>query len=106
MALERLVRRHDVLIHGETGVGKEQVAHALAAGTPGQGATEPAFAELNAAAVPETLVESELFGHAKGAFTGAHEARKGLVRSADGGCMFLDEVGDLPLPAQAKLLRA
>jgi DNA-binding NtrC family response regulator len=106
MALERVVRRHDVLIHGETGVGKEQVAHAVAAGTPGPRGAEPApFAELNAAAVPETLVESELFGHAKGAFTGAQEARKGLVRSADGGCLFLDEVGDLPLPAQAKLLR-
>jgi DNA-binding NtrC family response regulator len=106
LALERLVRQHDVLITGETGVGKEQVARAVGEGTPGSQAPGAApFAELNAAAVPDTLVESELFGYAKGAFTGAHAARKGLVRSADGGCMFLDEVGDLPAPAQAKLLR-
>ena len=106
LGLTRLVRRHDVLIAGETGVGKEGVAHAIAEGTVGLATLGRApFAELNAAAVPETLVESELFGHVKGAFTGAHSTRKGLVRSADGGCLFLDEVGDLPLLAQAKLLR-
>jgi two-component system response regulator HydG len=104
-ALQRLVRGHDVLVTGETGVGKEQIAHAIAYGVPGSGDAVAPFAELNAAAVPDTLVESELFGHAKGAFTGANQARVGLVRSADGGCLFLDEVGDLPLPAQAKLLR-
>jgi transcriptional regulator with AAA-type ATPase domain len=105
LALERLVRGHDVLVVGETGVGKEQVAHAIGSALPGRGTDRPPFAELNAAAVPDTLVESELFGHAKGAFTGANQERIGLVRSADGGCLFLDEVGDLPLSAQAKLLR-
>ncbi|HTU63881.1 MAG TPA: sigma 54-interacting transcriptional regulator [Polyangiales bacterium] len=104
--LAQVIRGHDVLIIGETGVGKEELAHAIALGTVrehGDGAAP--YAALNVAAVPETLVEAELFGHVKGAFTGAHSARVGLVRSADGGCLLLDEVGDLPLATQAKLLR-
>lgn len=104
--LERVIRDHDVLIVGETGTGKELVARAIAEGLPHHGAGDASpYAEINAAAVPDTLVESELFGHTKGAFTGAGEARTGLVRSANGGSLFLDEVGDLPLSAQAKLLR-
>jgi len=104
--LERLIRSQDVLITGETGVGKEALAHAIGEGTPGRKGSGPAaFAELNAAAVPDTLVESELFGYAKGAFTGATTSRAGLIRSADGGAMFFDEVGDLPASTQAKLLR-
>ncbi len=103
---ERVVRDHDVLISGETGSGKEGIALAIAAACLAKEDGEPApYAEINAAAVPETLVEGELFGHVKGAFTGAAQARQGLVRSADGGCLFLDEVGDLPLSAQVKLLR-
>jgi DNA-binding NtrC family response regulator len=94
------------LIEGETGTGKEGIALAIAAACLGGEHGERApYAEINAAAVPETLVEGELFGHVKGAFTGAAHARQGLVRSADGGCLFLDEVGDLPLSAQVKLLR-
>jgi len=104
--LAALIRGHDVLIIGETGVGKEELAHAIALGTlPNSGVNAAPFAALNVAAVPETLVEAELFGHVKGAFTGAHAARTGVVRSADGGCLLLDEVGDLPLATQAKLLR-
>lgn len=104
--LASVIRGHDVLIIGETGVGKEELAHAIALGTVrSQGAGAAPYAALNVAAVPETLVEAELFGHVKGAFTGAHGARVGLVRSADGGCLLLDEVGDLPLATQAKLLR-
>jgi transcriptional regulator with PAS, ATPase and Fis domain len=104
--LARVIRGHDVLIIGETGVGKEELAHAIALGTVrSHGPGAAAYAALNVAAVPETLVEAELFGHVKGAFTGAHGARSGLVRSADGGCLLLDEVGDLPLATQAKLLR-
>jgi DNA-binding NtrC family response regulator len=103
---ERVVRDHDVLIGGETGTGKEGIARAIAAACLAREDGEPApYAEINAAAVPETLVEGELFGHVKGAFTGAAHPRQGLVRSADGGCLFLDEVGDLPLSAQVKLLR-
>jgi DNA-binding NtrC family response regulator len=106
LLLERVVRDHDVLIEGETGTGKEGIALAIAAACLGGEHGERApYAEINAAAVPETLVEGELFGHVKGAFTGAAHARQGLVRSADGGCLFLDEVGDLPLSAQVKLLR-
>jgi DNA-binding NtrC family response regulator len=105
LSLARVVRDHDVLITGETGTGKEQVARAIAAACPGAHGEHAPFAEINASAVPDTLVEAELFGHVKGAFTGALAARQGLVRSADGGCLFLDEVGDLPLHAQVKLLR-
>ena len=106
LEMERVIRDHDVLLLGETGTGKELVAQALLAGRPGDSAGAPApSASLNAAAVPETLVESELFGHVKGAFTGATESRAGRIRSADGGTLFLDEVGDLPTTTQVKLLR-
>ncbi|MCG8425260.1 MAG: sigma 54-interacting transcriptional regulator [Proteobacteria bacterium] len=104
--LERVIRDHDVLILGETGTGKESFAQAIQAATPGPMDGSPApTAAINAAALPETLVESELFGHVKGAFTGASEARVGRLRSSDHGCFFLDEVGDLPTTTQVKLLR-
>jgi DNA-binding NtrC family response regulator len=104
--LERVLREHDVLITGETGTGKEAVAIALGLGTPGgpDGGEAPFFA-LNIAAIPETLIESELFGHVRGAFTGAGKARPGHIRHVASGCLFLDEVGDLPATAQSKLLR-
>lgn len=106
LELERVIRDHDVLVVGETGTGKETVAGAIQAGTPGDASGAPApSAALNAAAIPDALVESELFGHVRGAFTGAIGDRPGRVRSAAGGCLFLDEVGDLPPTAQAKLLR-
>jgi two-component system nitrogen regulation response regulator NtrX len=92
-----------VLIHGENGSGKELVAravHALSA------RCERAFVEVNCAAIPEELIESELFGHEKGAFTGAHARRRGRFELADGGTIFLDEIGDMSLKTQAKVLRA
>ncbi len=106
LEMERVVRDHDVLLFGETGTGKELVALAILEGTMGGDEGGPAArASLNVAAVPETLVESELFGHVRGAYTGAGEARVGRIRTAAGGCLFLDEVGDLPLTTQVKLLR-
>lgn len=104
--LESVIIDHDVLILGETGTGKEAVASAIQTGLPGDehGGPAPSSA-LNAAAVPETLLESELFGHVKGAFTGALESRQGRIRRARGGCFFLDEVGDLRESTQVKLLR-
>jgi two-component system NtrC family response regulator len=92
----------DVLVIGETGTGKELFARAIHDSTPG--ARGP-FVTVDCAALPETLVESLLFGHARGAFTGAEQARVGLVKQADAGTLFLDEVGELPLPVQAKFLR-
>jgi two-component system nitrogen regulation response regulator GlnG len=91
-----------VLITGETGTGKELVAEAIAQLSSRFG--KP-FVVINSAAVPETLLESELFGYEKGAFTGAFAAKEGMLRTADGGCVFFDEVGELPIPLQGKLLR-
>jgi two-component system nitrogen regulation response regulator NtrX len=92
-----------VLITGENGSGKEVVARNLH--YQGPRATGP-FVPVNCAAIPSELIESELFGHEKGSFTGAHDRRTGHFEAADGGTLFLDEVGDMPLPAQAKVLRA
>ena len=91
-----------VLIRGESGTGKELIAHALHYHSPR--ATGP-FVRVNCAALPETLVESELFGYERGAFTGAHARRKGRFEQADGGTLFLDEIGELSPSTQAKLLR-
>jgi len=91
-----------VLIYGESGTGKELVAHALHALSPR--AAEP-FVEVNCAAIPEDLIESELFGHNKGSFAGAAEAMIGKFQKADGGTLFLDEVGDMSLRTQSKVLR-
>lgn len=91
-----------VLVTGESGTGKEVVAQAIHQLSDRK---DKAFIALNCSAIPENLLESELFGHAKGAFTGAHDKKIGLFEEADGGTLFLDEIGDLSLPLQAKLLR-
>ncbi len=91
-----------VLVQGESGTGKELVARAL---HEQSSRADGPMISVNCAAIPESLIESELFGYEKGAFTGANSSRKGLVEAADGGSLFLDEIGELPLEAQARLLR-
>ena len=91
-----------VLINGESGTGKELVAHALHRHSP---RVKAPFIALNMAAIPKDLIESELFGHEKGAFTGANTIRQGRFEQADGGTLFLDEIGDMPLDVQTRLLR-
>src|SRR5258706_2819798 len=92
----------NVLIMGETGVGKELLSETVHRLSPRR---RGPYVCLNCAALSETLLESELFGHERGAFTGAVQAKPGLMETAHGGTLFMDEVGELPLPTQAKLLR-
>jgi DNA-binding NtrC family response regulator len=99
LAAEHLI---SVLLLGETGVGKEVLARTIHLRSSRAGGP---FLALNCAALPESLLEGELFGHEKGAYTGAHQARPGLFESAEGGTVFLDEAGDLPMAVQVKLLR-
>lgn len=101
----RLVARSEasILIQSESGTGKELLAKAIHKGSM---RTEKPFVAVNCTAIPESLLESELFGHGKGSFTGATREHKGLFQTAQGGTLFLDEIGDMPLSFQAKLLRA
>ena len=91
-----------VLIYGESGTGKELVAHAIHAQSLRK---DEMFVEVNCAAIPEDLIESELFGHRKGSFSGAAADKEGKFQSAHGGTLFLDEVGDMSLKTQSKVLR-
>ncbi len=91
-----------VMIRGETGTGKELIARAIHYNSP---RSEKVFVKINCTALPDTLLETELFGHVRGAFTGAHRDRRGRFEQADGGTLFLDEIGDISMNMQAKLLR-
>ena len=102
MANKAAKARSTVLIIGETGTGKELVAQHIHQASQ---RTHKPLISVNCAAIPETLIESELFGYEKGAFTGANAQRLGLIEAADGGTLFLDEIGELPASAQARLLR-
>jgi transcriptional regulator with PAS, ATPase and Fis domain len=95
------IRNTTILLHGESGTGKNLVAYAIH-----KKSMEPdsPFVEINCASIPDTLIESEIFGYEKGAFTNALNSKKGLLEEADGGTLFLDEIGELPLPLQAKFL--